>query len=85
MFNAEKSKAYEVLGHVENPDTGKIDVPLVGMKMMSDEDWIKSARENAVYNYTKKFGHPPDTVDIAVEWQREFCAEFIRTCEEKIA
>jgi len=48
--------------------------------MMSDEDWVKHSRENAIHNYTKAFGHPPDAVEIAVEWQREFCAEFIRTC-----
>ena len=87
MSSANAGDTYEISGrtypvdlYIKNPATGKFDIPRVGMRMMSDEDWVKHSRENAIHNYTKAFGHPPDAVEIAVEWQREFCAEFIRTC-----
>ena len=89
VSSANAGDTYEISGrtypvdlYIKNSATGKFDIPRVGMRMMSDEDWVKHSRENAIHNYTKKFGHPPETAEIAVEWQREFCAEFIRKCEE---
>lgn len=55
-------------GYVTAPQIGT--VPLVDLPMMSDEEWNRTARENAVHNYIRKFGHPPESVEEAVEWQR---------------
>lgn len=66
-------KAYPVVGYVTAPRIGT--VPLVDLPMMSDEKWNRTARENAVHNYTRKFGHPPESVEEAVEWQRALCQE----------
>lgn len=72
-------KAYPILDYITTPQTGR--VPLVDLPMMSDEEWIKSARENAVHNYTRIFGHPPESVEEAVEWQRKDTIEAIRRLE----
>lgn len=46
-------------------------VPLLDIPMMSDERWNELAEQNAVHNYTKEYGRPPETVQEAVKWQRE--------------
>lgn len=50
-------REYPVTGYVTAPRIGT--VPLVDLPMLSDDEWIRTARENAVHNYTRKFGHPP--------------------------
>ena len=68
-------KTYEILGQ-KYPVTGYITVPrigtlpLVNIPMMSDERWEELTRENAVRNYTQVFGHAPESVAVAIEWQR---------------
>lgn len=69
-------REYPVIGYVNAPQTGR--VPLVDMPMMSDEEWERTARENAVHNFTMKFGRSPETVEEAVEWQREDTAQALR-------
>lgn len=66
-------REYPVTGYVTAPRIGT--VPLVDLPMLSDDEWIRTARENAVHNYTRKFGHPLESVEEAVEWQRALCQE----------
>lgn len=72
-------RAYPILGYVTTWQTGT--VPLVDLPMMSDERWNELARENAVHNFTQAFGHSPNTVEEAVEWQRERAEQIVRKCE----
>ena len=75
-------REYPVTGYVTAPQIGT--VPLVDLPMMSDEEWNRTARENAVHNYTRKFGHPPENVEEAVEWQRKYAAEAIKRVEAAV-
>lgn len=80
-------KKYEVLGK-ECPIIGEVRdgdtlVPLVSIRMMSDEEWNRQARENAAHNYIHEFGHEPSSVEAAVAWQRALVAEL--TKDEKKA
>lgn len=68
-------KEYPIIGEVRDGDTL---VPLVGISMMSDEDWNRQARENAVHNYIREFGHEPSSVEAAVAWQRSLVAELAK-------
>ena len=65
-------KEYPIIGEVRDGDTL---VPLVGIRMMSDEDWNRQARENAARNYIREFGREPSNVEAAVAWQRALVAE----------
>lgn len=65
-------KEYPIIGEVRSGDTL---VPLVGIRMMSDEEWSRQARENAVHNYIREFGCSPSSVEAAVAWQRALVAE----------
>ena len=49
-------------------------LPVINITLMSDEAWQQAARENAVENYRKAFGCEPESVEKAVQWQRERCA-----------
>lgn len=62
-------KAYPVLGYVTSPQTGTN--PPVDLPMMSDERWEELCRERAVKHYTTAFGHAPDCVETALQWERE--------------
>lgn len=75
-------REYPVTGYVTAPQIGT--VPLVDLPMMSDEEWNRTAGENAVHNYTRKFGHPPESVEEAVEWQRKYAAEAIKRVEAAV-
>ncbi len=68
-----QGKNYPIIGYIKASWGQK--VPLVDMPMMSDEEWHRSARQNAVENYIKKFGKEPENEDIAVKWQRNVCTE----------
>lgn len=46
------------------------ELPIINVPMMSDERWQQLARENAVSNYIKTFGTDPESVEVAVKWQR---------------
>ena len=68
-------KEYPIIGEVRDGDTL---VPLVGILMMSDEDWNRQARENAVHNYILEFGREHSSVEAAVAWQRSLVAELAK-------
>ncbi|MDO5345286.1 MAG: hypothetical protein Q4E91_06035 [Lachnospiraceae bacterium] len=59
---------YPVIGMVETSNGAELS--LLDIPMMSDERWQELAVENAVHNYTKKFGHAPESAEQAVCWQR---------------
>lgn len=54
-----------------------VDVPLLGIPMMSDDRWQELVRENAVHNYTKHFGRAPEDTQTAVMWQRNWLASIV--------
>lgn len=58
-----------VIGQVKSKKLGRM-VPLVDIKLMSDEEWQRGAVQNAVDNYKRRFGEDPESEEEAVEWQR---------------
>lgn len=68
-------KDYSVVGYVKS-SCGEL-IPVLDIPMMSDEDWQASAQQNAIDNYIKEFGKEPETIEAAVEWQRERCKRLI--------
>ena len=48
-------------------------VPLVDIPQMSDENWQKAAERNAVDNYTREHGKPPESSETALKWQCQKC------------
>ena len=51
-------------------------VPVLDAPMMSDERWVRIARENAMQNYIREHGRESIDVEEAYKWQRErFCKE----------
>lgn len=65
---------YAVIGQVKTKSG--VEVPLVDIPMMSDEQWVQIARENAMQNYIREHGHEPMDPEEAYKWQRErFCKE----------
>lgn len=69
-------REYPVIGEVKG-------IPLVDLPMMSPERDRQLSRENAVQNYIKEFGRQPETVQEAVDWQKEWCRAFIGRLERK--
>lgn len=65
-------KSYEVIGQTEMKSG--IKVPVIDMPMMSDERWNELAKEQAVHNFIRENGKEPDSVEVALQWQRE-CIE----------
>ncbi len=65
-------REYPIIGYVTSPQAGT--VPLVDIPMMSDERWDELCREQAIKNYTAVFGHAPESVDVALEWERKRAA-----------
>lgn len=57
-------------------------LPIIDIPMMSDKRWNELARENAVNNYIKTFGCRPQTVEDAVQWQRDRINQILSTDEE---
>ena len=45
--------------------------PVLDIPMMTDERWQQLARENAVSNYKRENGKDPESVELALEWQRQ--------------
>lgn len=48
-------------------------VPLVDIPQMSDEKWQEYAIKNAIDNYTKEHGKPPESPETALNWQCKRC------------
>lgn len=65
-------REYPIMCYITTPQTGYI--PLVDIPMMSDERWMELCRESAVKHYTEFFGHAPESVDVALEWEKRRCA-----------
>lgn len=49
---------------------GDTDLPILGIKMMSDERGQELAIENSVHNYIREHGRAPESIEQALEWQR---------------
>ena len=45
-------------------------IPLLDIPVMSDEEWEKRAKENAVSNYRRETGRDPESIECALRWQR---------------
>lgn len=58
-------------------------VPLVGIPQMSDEKWQKAAARNAVDNYTREHGKPPESSETALKWQCQKCEKTNETHKRK--
>ena len=70
----------DVLVEEDKPIGGeKVKVPLLNIPMQSDEDWNRTARENAVQNYMDTVGKEPDSPEEAVEWQKKWIEEIMKS------
>ena len=65
------SRYYPVDGYLKSK-TGAV-VPLVDIPQMSDKKWQKAAARNAVDNYAREHGKPPESPETALKWQRQKC------------
>ena len=65
------SRYYPVDGYIKSK-TGAV-VPLVDIPQMSDKKWQKAAARNAVDNYAREHGKPPESPETALKWQRQKC------------
>ena len=73
--------AFPVIGQIERK-SGEI-VPLIDIPMMSDERWQQLATENAVNNFRRRHGREPETVQEALDVQRELIARLDREHERE--
>ena len=65
------SRYYPVDGYIKSK-TGAV-VPLVDIPQMSDKKWQKAAARNAVDNYAREHGKPPESPETDLKWQRQKC------------
>ena len=65
------SRYYPVDGYIKSK-TGAV-VPLVDIPQMSDKKWQNAAARNAVDNYAREHGKPPESPETALKWQRQKC------------
>lgn len=70
-------KTYEVIGEVESKAAGR-PVPLVDLRLMSNEEEHRLAEQNAVENYRRKFGREPESTQVACLWQSQRIDEMTR-------
>lgn len=61
---------YPVIGQVKSKNDDMI--PLLDIKMVSDEEWQRMAEEQAVKNYRKWYGREPLSIEEACEGQRAY-------------
>lgn len=59
-----------VIGTIESKVAGKVQLFEIGW--MSDDRWQQLARENAMKNYERENGRPPENAEQAVAWQRNW-------------
>ena len=69
---------YPITGYIKDFSSHDEMIPIVGLTMMSDQRWYELTKQNAVENYTKIWGRPPDNVEEAVAWQRDLCEKTIQ-------
>lgn len=72
--------AFPIIGQVERKN-GEI-VPLVGIKMISDERWQQLAAESAVKHFREWYGREPESVQEAFEGQRAYIEKFLEEEED---
>ena len=65
-----------IIGQVERKNGDM--VPLVGIKMMSDERWQQLAAESAVKHFREWYGREPESLQEAFEGQRAYIEKFWR-------
>ena len=68
---------YKVIGEVESKTLG-CNIPLVDLRLMSNEEERHLAEQNAVENYHRIFGWEPENVKTAVQWQIRHIDEMTR-------
>lgn len=62
--------SYPLIGQVKMK-SGQ-NVSILDIPMMSDARWQQLARENDVHNYIRENGREPDSVEVAIIWQRQW-------------
>ena len=72
--------AFPIIGQGERKN-GEI-VPLVGIKMISDERWQQLAAESAVKHFREWYGREPESVQEAFEGQRAYIEKFLEEEED---
>lgn len=70
-------KEYKVIGEVESKLLRR-NVPLVNLRLMTNEEEHRLAEQNAVENYRRTFGREPKDIQTAVQWQRQDIEETAR-------
>ncbi|MCD8231462.1 MAG: hypothetical protein LUD14_06545 [Clostridiales bacterium] len=68
---------YSVIRDVILPDGQK--VPLLDIKMMSDEEWNRKATRQAVDHYKMTFGKDPESEAAACKWHHQVIDHVIAT------
>lgn len=71
-------KEYEVLDVISDPEIlNGAQIPLINMRLMSDERWQESATEHAVNHYIQRHGMPPTDVNTALMEERRVIHELM--------
>lgn len=70
----EITECYETIGTVK---VAEREIPLLDIKLMSDEQWEELAVKNAINNYTKTFGNVPESTEVALKWQRNIIIQMM--------
>lgn len=73
---------YPVIAQIKTPEGP---FPLVDIPTMDDDRWQQLARKNAVANYTRVNREAPESVELALEWQRGFLVKNYQRSYEVIA
>lgn len=80
-------ETYTIYGHtfpvLGYDSIGGIRYPRLGIHMMSDEDYKRKALENAIHNYKKDFGHPPESDEEALAYNRRLSDSIVERCKNK--
>ena len=75
---------YPVAGWITSAEGQTL--PLVDIPMMSDERYEELTRQNAIENYTRKFGKAPECIEDALEYNRQLAEVIIQVgAEDKTA
>ena len=56
-------------------------IPIIGIPIMSDEEWQKECKRQAVKSYLKHFRKPPDNINVALDWQQQKIADMLADAE----
>lgn len=67
----------------EYPIVGHISVPIIDIPMMSDEEWMEMVKRHAEKEWLKEFGHLPENISVAIQWQRRRDEERLARCKQE--